>query len=326
MVGPQPTGSERTIEEDWIPLTQDSNASQMGTFVADLPNGTYDVTVTIGDVVGVSDNLSVSLEGEEAGQISAAAGEHTSGNYRVEVSDGQLTIDLKDLGGDSRYFYLNAIHVQSAGAPPADLTGPQVVSATPINSQSNSLDGFRITFSEAIPDGGLQLSYLTATGPNGSIQPSGLTRISATEFEVDVPTQTAAGLYTLTVSPQVTDVAGNLMDQDGDGIGRRTGGRSVPGHRPVVRVAGVSSRLRFWHRGLAGGRWLYAGRLPTPNMLPRSAMVGPSAYWTGANDRGGSDPLTEDANVSQMGTFAVDLPNGTYDVTITIGDAVGSLG
>ena len=61
----------------------------------------------------VSDNLSVSLEGSQAGQVSAAAGQHSSATYRVQVTDGQLTIDLADLGGVSRYFYLNSLQIQS---------------------------------------------------------------------------------------------------------------------------------------------------------------------------------------------------------------------
>ena len=108
-------------------LARDAAISQAGTFAVDLPSGGYDVTLTLGDGVGVgiSDNVAVSLEGNSVGTLSALAGQHVSQTYHVDVTDGQLTIDLNDMGGQSRYFYLNAIHIQATDPPPADTTGPQ---------------------------------------------------------------------------------------------------------------------------------------------------------------------------------------------------------
>src|SRR5262245_47803902 len=40
-----------------------------------------------------------------------------------------------------------------------------------------------------------------------------------------------------------------------------------------------------------------------------------------ATDRGTSDPLTRDFHSGPDGTFLIDLPNGTYDVSPTLGDA-----
>ena len=47
--------------------------------------------------------------------------------------------------------------------------------------------------------------------------------------------------------------------------------------------------------------------------------------WTAADsiygfDRGKSNPLTTDVNVGGDASFAVDLPDGTYTVTATVGD------
>ena len=42
--------------------------------------------------------------------------------------------------------------------------------------------------------------------------------VSGTTYDIGFATQTAQGAYTLTIAPSVTDVAGNEMDQNQNGI------------------------------------------------------------------------------------------------------------
>ncbi len=299
-------------------LTRDSIYAQNRTFAVDVPAGTYDVTVTIGDAIGASDHFKVSLEGVEAGRLSAAAGQHVSGTYRVTVSDGQLTIHLEDLGGSGRYFYLNAIQVESTGAAAVDQTGPRVLSALATGSVADTLDRFRLTFSEPIPNGSLQLSQIKLTGPNGSIALTGISRINETTFDVHFPMQSAVGVYALTLAPEVFDAAGNRLDQDGDGMGGEVGDDEFRATAEVfadVFEAGFDFGTN--DSPVAEG---FSQVTPDTRYNASRGFGWTTAYWTGAKNRGGSNALTQDSNMSQMGTFVVDLPNGTYDVTITIGD------
>ena len=84
------TGSDRDRDLNFTPL---------GTFVVDLPNGEWDVTITLGDASGAHEQMGVLLEGELRGTVSTAAGEVATRSYRATVADEQLTVLLDDLGG-----------------------------------------------------------------------------------------------------------------------------------------------------------------------------------------------------------------------------------
>lgn len=53
-------------------------------------------------------------------------------------------------------------------------------------------------------------------------------------------------------------------------------------------------------------------------------LLGPGETVTAADQSGTTrvaSALKRDFNATSAGTFAVDVPNGTYDVTVTLGDA-----
>ncbi|NBO90758.1 MAG: hypothetical protein EBV06_00330 [Planctomycetia bacterium] len=110
---------------------------------------------------------------------------------------------------------------KALGTPAADTSGPRVVSSTANSPTSPS--SVRLTFSEAIDPTTLTLADITGfTAPNGStITPTAVTAVSGsgnTQFDVTFPTQTASGSYRFDVGPNITDVAGNLMDQNQNGV------------------------------------------------------------------------------------------------------------
>ncbi len=59
-------------------------------------------------------------------------------------------------------------------------------------------------------------SSFTLNGPSGAIAISSVTRLTGNNYRIAFATQSAAGVYTLVVLPTVRDVAGNLLNQDGD--------------------------------------------------------------------------------------------------------------
>ena len=110
-----------------------------------------------------------------------------------------------------------------------DRVGPHVVAvspASPVNDLATSLSSVTVTFNEAI--GSFPMNQITITGPNGQV----VTPLTVTDVSVPPPglanphnvwkitfaPQTADGIYTFSVGPNVTDLVGNPMDQNGNGV------------------------------------------------------------------------------------------------------------
>jgi uncharacterized repeat protein (TIGR01451 family) len=102
---------------------------------------------------------------------------------------------------------------------PLSNLGVTGASAHLVTGQS-TVDGVILTFNESIQGGTFTTAAVDSlTGPSGAITPSGVTPLSPTQFEVTFTAETTPGTYTLVVGPYITDLAGNPMDQNGDGIG-----------------------------------------------------------------------------------------------------------
>jgi subtilisin family serine protease/subtilisin-like proprotein convertase family protein len=103
--------------------------------------------------------------------------------------------------------------------PPADTTGPRVVSA--LASGAASASSVRLTFSEAIDPASFDAFDITGfIGPAGSVAVLGVAPVigsAGTQFDVTFATQSTPGVYSYSVGPQILDASGNAMDQNGDG-------------------------------------------------------------------------------------------------------------
>lgn len=107
--------------------------------------------------------------------------------------------------------------------PPQDTTGPKIASVEFLTT-GVSLVGARLTFSEAINPSTLTLADLSMTGPTGTaLVLSSVSEVSGSGGKVFlVSLQNAAtetGTYKLTISPDISDAAGNKLDSNGNGIG-----------------------------------------------------------------------------------------------------------
>jgi len=117
---------------------------------------------------------------------------------------------------------LNAFNAVYEPPPPSDLEGPRVVSAEPNASGSSPVSAVRVTFSEAILATSFDVSDVTLKAPDGSnVAITGVVEVSGsdgTQFDVLFGAQSNPGTYSFTIGPNITDLAGNLMDQDQDGV------------------------------------------------------------------------------------------------------------
>ncbi|HUR55550.1 MAG TPA: S8 family serine peptidase, partial [Gemmataceae bacterium] len=98
--------------------------------------------------------------------------------------------------------------------PPADTAGPQVTAAA--WTGTTALSSVRVTFSEAINASSFTSADVRFTVPDGTITPTAVTAVNATQFDVTFTTQSAGGTYTMVIGPNITDPTGNPMNQDGD--------------------------------------------------------------------------------------------------------------
>jgi fibronectin type 3 domain-containing protein len=303
-------------------LTRDFVFSADATFAVDLPGGAYDVTVTMGDAAGGHDQMGVLLEGTQVDSVTAAGGQFVTRTYRVVVTDGQLTLRIKDLGGTDAYTVINGLSIVSAGA---DTTGPRVTAASPTGTVASPVDRVGLTFSEPILDGSFTTAdVVSLTGPAGPIAPTAVNKIDATHYEVVFPSQGAAGAYSLTVGPDIRDLVDNPMDQDQDGFnGEAIDDRSTT----AFVITPPASALRQYDFGTATSP-LAVGytRATAASAYTAAAGFGWVAGSRDERDRGaggGANDLTRDFVFSTDATFAVDLAVGAYDVTVTMGDAAG---
>ena len=121
---------------------------------------------------------------------------------------------------------LNVDKLLGGSAPVGpDTTGAKVTVGS--FTQSGGLaNGATITFSEAMDPASFTTADVSLSGPSGAMTVSSVLAVAGsgnTRFTVTFPALSAAGNYTLKVGPQVLDLAGNPMDQNGNGVNGETG-------------------------------------------------------------------------------------------------------
>ena len=116
----------------------------------------------------------------------------------------------------------NALNGSTTNPPPADLNGAKILSSEAIGLNSGAITGFKVKFSEAIQVSTFTAASINVTSPSGSLLAvSGITEVAGsnnTEFTFNIASSSTAGTYTLQVGPDILDLAGNKMNQDGDAL------------------------------------------------------------------------------------------------------------
>jgi subtilisin-like proprotein convertase family protein len=147
------------------------------------------------------------------------------GTYTLTVGPG-----VQDLAGNPMNQNGNGIFGEPGAAPTGDafstafrIDGLKVVSATPATPVT-TLSSAVLTFNMAVNPTTFLASNVVLTAPDGTTIPVTVTDLTAgttnahNVWEVDFAPQTAQGTYNLTVVPNLLDMAGHAMDQNGNGI------------------------------------------------------------------------------------------------------------
>ncbi len=108
-----------------------------------------------------------------------------------------------------------AAALAGSGNSGADTVAPHVVRAV-FNNSAAGISSIDVSFSEPMRAASMTPRAFAVSGPNGSITINSIIQIDPTTWRVNFANHTAAGIYTLTVLPTVSDVAGNLLNQDRD--------------------------------------------------------------------------------------------------------------
>ena len=175
------------------------------------------------------------------------------------------------------------------------------------------------SFSETVQDGTFTLDdVVSLIGPGGAIPVTGVNKVSATVYEVTFGAQTAAGAYNLILGPDILNEAGGALDQNGNG----TPGE-VPGDRYTAGFTLQSSARDRLDFGTADSPVAAGYRRVTESTTYSTALgFGWLAGAVDSRDRGQGGDLQRDFNFTTNATFGVDVANGTYRVTVVMGDAL----
>jgi len=330
------------------------------TFVADRANGTYNVTVTMGDAGWMHDSQGVFLQGAQVDSVTTSVRQFYTRTYTVTVTNGQLTLKLQDLGGVDPNVVINALDiVQSAAPPPASngqlhlefgtRTSPVATGYTAVNEGT--------TYSVARGYGwqsGTVYSRDDTTPGLTTIQ-RGYNYTKGATFVVD----RANGTYDVTVT---MGDAGWSHDSQGvflqgaqvDSV--TTNVRQFYTHTYTVTVTNGQLTLKLQDLGgsdpnvvinaldivqspaappVSSGQFHFEFGTPTSPVATGYTAVNEGTAYSAAQGYGwqsgtvySRDDTTPGLTTIQRGydytkgaTFAVDLANGTYNVTVTMGDA-----
>ncbi len=294
-------------------VTRDFVYGHGGTFVVDVPNGTYSVSVVMGDAGNYGhDQMAVYIEGKQVDTVGTTYGQTVTRTFQAVVQDGQLTVQFTDLGGNDPNVVIESLTVT---AP----SGPRVLGSAAIVNSTGAAVGAVVEFSEPIDWATFTLADIVSfTGPGGPLAVSGIVPVGTNTVVLQFAAQSAVGSYSLTFGPNILGVGGSAMNQNGDAD------------------AGVSPSdgytARFTLSAGAATDWSFDfGTATSPAATGYQPVTSTTNYnstagfgWQSGTiydvDRGAGTDLQRDLNSTGHGTFVADVANGNYTFSVSLGD------
>ncbi|MGE3313134.1 MAG: LamG-like jellyroll fold domain-containing protein, partial [Limisphaerales bacterium] len=238
----------------------------------------------------------------------------------IDPTTGKVTWTIGSEIADGEYSI--PIRVSDDGTPAGSATGsvivrldrrgPRVVAVSPLGAVSQPVNSIDVTFDSAIATSSVPASALAVTGGTARIPATSVTRLSDRVFRFGFSAPLGAGTYVVTINPAPRDLAGNSMDQDGDGRGGElvddvysagleillpdlvAGNVATEGPVTAGEPFLVQWKLRNIGTGSVEGEWkeriillpsgemeqevllgevTYSGALPAGGTVPRTALV-----------------------------------------------------
>ncbi len=204
--------------------------------------------------------------------------------------------------------------IVNAAAAVNNPDGPYIVSSTPSGAIAggSGLSTIQVTFNEEVNPATFTPSQVTLAGPSGAISGISVAAVAGSNdhtFDISVPSQSAAGAYTLKVGPDIEDWYGNDMDQNRNGINGepsdafvKTINRASSGSSDVFSLTGIPESAT-------------AGTSYTLTVTALSPSGGTDTSFVGTVDFSSTDPQI--AGLPASATFA-STNDGTRTFTVTL--------
>lgn len=325
--------------EDEDVSLRDFNFTHEGTFVVDIPPGRYWVGLWMGDITTAHSQMAVYVEGVLRGNLSTAAGSFASPTYPVSVTDGQLTIHFKDLGGSDPNVVVNEITITQAPEFRIDLgTGSSPVfggfdrATTAAYSEQKGYGWSGGTLGardRGTPDSLLRDFVFTPRGLFDTFFTNGRWDVKVTMGDAAAAHE-LMGLALQGAEQAPVSAAKNTfpartmrVDVADNHVGMRF--HDLGGSDPNVVVNAIEF-TRMLHPLFDFGTAtspISFGYIPVSDNTPYAD--GRGWGWTagsvGSRDRGTPTPINRDFVFTHDATFSVDVVPGRYLVTLVCGDA-----
>ncbi len=314
------------------PINRDFVMTRDGTFEADLADGSYDVTVVSGDAGYAHDQQAVVLEGAQVASLTVAKNQFLRRTFRVNVTDGRLTLRMRDLGGSDVNTVINALEVAPAApAAPAEVRVTRSGAAVS-DGQSTAVDfgsvqqgaaGPLVTFT-VFNDGGTTLTLGQPTLPAGYTLTSGLSASLAPgtsdTFTVRLDTATV-GTKGGTLSFATSDADENPFNFPlaGTVTAAPTTAQAPYFAGPIIIAAAGETTIQaeYYDRGGEGVAYHDAEAANTSGLFRTSEGVD----FKATTDAGGGYRIS-DTRLGEWVEYTVDVPTGgTYDLLLRVSNS-----
>jgi hypothetical protein len=331
-------------------LDQTLNSGKDSTFLANVPNGTYTITLTLGDAYAPHKAVTIYAQGVQlATGLSTQAGQFLQPSYSVVVNNGQLAVRLVDQSTNST-FAIDGLSVTPASStPPA----PSAPTATFGNGGGVDLgSSATVSFTGATGgSGGYTYSYdfnstgtfdiSNSTGTSATVPASDLTAVGPHVVHGRI-TDSSNGFtdYTTTITvnalPTATLVNGGAVDLGSSAsvsFSGATGGSSGykysydfnnTGTFDIVNSTATSATVPASDLTTAGTHVVHARITDSNNgYTDYTTTITVNALPTGTFGNGGTVDLGTSATVSFSGAtggsggyrYSYDFNNtGTFDI------------
>jgi glucose/arabinose dehydrogenase len=256
-----------------------------------VPNGSYDVTVAVGDPGGAIDSThSVSAEGTVVIPpfTPTSTDKFRTATAHVDVSDGFLTLSAAG-GTNTKIDYVDIDTITTSGTPPADTRNPNVELTTTGPGTAPNFTG-PVTVRANATDIGSGISTVTYTLDGGA----------STPYTTPIAVNTA-GNHTVVVTAK--DGAGNT------GSATSAFNISAPSGSPALQATGEADVLGLSTRII----FSTAQKKATPAKAITITNTGGSNLVVSSITLGGTSPGQFALNTGQPTSFTV-APSGTATV------------
>ena len=229
----------------------------------------------------------------------------------------------------------NEMPVAHQGTFTIDKTGLRVESIAPSGPVAATVGAVDVIFDGIVDRASFAPGDVVLTGPEGQVPVLDVRRITGVQYRLSFAAQRANGEYTVEIGPTVLDLAGNAMNQDGDGVNGEPdadafGGSftialpdlavadGAPGDVPPAANQGEAIPVRWTIRNdgdsPAAGEWTERIWLSADALLDVQADILLGEQSAGVSELAPGGSYLAEANVALPEDLS--LPDGTYYVLV----------